>query len=735
MFMSRTGFNLIFLEDLLSLIKTNMPSTPFDFTNEYIDDLNFLQKGLSYHSFKPMGNFYDEERKITNIASDKNIFYSFPEFFVQEMLPPTKPTITINIAHLNAVNLTPDSAEEELRIFNIFNKSYMSIKGIPFWHILPYWVALTNQSLADNDYVPPTITQDKHLKVIENQTGDVINVTFLQNKQLPLDSLIMYSSSSMFETVEVIRPNDLPTKVRMNEGKTYVSVTGCDWSYITIELPKEPPKNRNRNQNQTNITVKVDKKLHDEFIKDMESFAIKWTNEDTSLLSNLLPMNEITNESFSSIENIVPDLTTLTDKFTVNAIKLRALITNHVNYISVKFAKQIDEKLLEPFSSYYSSIKVADQIMKLIKFSQKFTEEIHINRFEAHKLINDKNGPPSNSIIAQLSRIISKNPSRYRTLEIPFKVTFRGENAIDAGGPQRELLTEAASSIFEPTSKICYGLGEFYVPYIRTIDENDKIVLTGIGVYIGIIIHTGFVQDLPFSDLVWKYLAKGHITKDDIVINDRELSENFKKIKAGTINAKWTIKNWDGEIVPLPNHSPSADVEESQIDNYIDECLKFRLNGIINTLKPIYNGLTVNLGIPDSSSNLLNDHVLSFLAQGSSVITVEQIKKVTVVFDFQGGIKNKYVEYLWAALERFTQEQMVLFLKFVTTLTRFPTREKAKDFVIKIDMLSTRGSPDRELPTASTCFNKLHWITYSNEEIAYQKLLYAVTNCQTMELQ
>ena len=44
-------------------------------------------------------------------------------------------------------------------------------------------------------------------------------------------------------------------------------------------------------------------------------------------------------------------------------------------------------------------------------------------------------------------------------------------------------------------------------------------------------------------------------------------------------------------------------------------------------------------------------------------------------------------------------------------------------------------TPDESLPTASTCFNRLHLPTYSDDDIAYQKILYAIQFCQTMENQ
>ena len=76
---------------------------------------------------------------------------------------------------------------------------------------------------------------------------------------------------------------------------------------------------------------------------------------------------------------------------------------------------------------------------------------------------------------------------------------------------------------------------------------------------------------------------------------------------------------------------------------------------------------------------------------------------------------------------------MKLLFKFITTLTRMPSAARMdKEFKIIIDQMAC-DNPDIMMPTASTCFNKLHLPLYSTDEIAYQKILYAVRFCSTME--
>ena len=126
----------------------------------------------------------------------------------------------------------------------------------------------------------------------------------------------------------------------------------------------------------------------------------------------------------------------------------------------------------------------------------------------------------------------------------------------------------------------------------------------------------------------------------------------------------------------------------------------------------------------------MTGHLLSYMAQGSSLITARQIKQLTVVSNGYESVNDPHISYFFEAFDKMTLEQKRLLLRFVTTLTRLPNSQK---FVFRIDKLE-REDPDNSLPTASTCFNKLHLPAYSNAEICYQRLLTAISFCSTMEI-
>jgi hypothetical protein len=164
------------------------------------------------------------------------------------------------------------------------------------------------------------------------------------------------------------------------------------------------------------------------------------------------------------------------------------------------------------------------------------------------------------------------------------------------------------------------------------------------------------------------------------------------------------------------------------MNQYRFECVQFRLHMLKPTLRMIRSAFRDNVGF--KSHRFLSGAILSRMVQGSSLITTAHLKSLTTYHDYSS--KDEVIKRYWRAVERFTPEQLKLLLKFVTTLTRLPNPSMNPDFRLYIDAMGT-DAPDEVLPTASTCFNRLHLPRFTDDEVCYQKLLYAVQFCQTME--
>ena len=75
------------------------------------------------------------------------------------------------------------------------------------------------------------------------------------------------------------------------------------------------------------------------------------------------------------------------------------------------------------------------------------------------------------------------------------------------------------------------------------------------------------------------------------------------------------------------------------------------------------------------------------------------------------------------------REQRRLFLKFIWGRNRLPlTEDDWGEQHMRIHTLETRR-PDGHFPVAHTCFFSIEWPQYSSQQVAFDKLLYAINNC------
>jgi hypothetical protein len=392
--------------------------------------------------------------------------------------------------------------------------------------------------------------------------------------------------------------------------------------------------------------------------------------------------------------------------------------------------------------SFVSREEAADAILSAI-VSSRNAPAFTIDRLSARELVANGKGGYTKCIISQMTFAWNGySVSQLQCKDPIWKVTFLGEPALDYGGPARELLTEAASSIFEPSSRLVVkspnnrrgagGHRDTFVPFDTTgMRINDYCT---IGHLLGIVLRSGLTQDLPFAPIVWKYLAGEKIVKDDILAVDDELNTLFQRMvdeKEAITGLEWAVEGWDGTPVKLIGHTPGTFVKSSEFDQYVTECIQHRLMSLKPMLKMMRSAFRRNIGL--CRFKLLSGGLLSRMVQGLGLITVQLLQSITVYSNYS-GVTDPYIARFWKAVSKFSLEQMKLLLKFITGLVRLPSATMNPDFKIQIDRQPAEH-PDQALPTVATCFQQLHLPPYSRADICYRKLLYAVKFCQTMENQ
>jgi hypothetical protein len=277
----------------------------------------------------------------------------------------------------------------------------------------------------------------------------------------------------------------------------------------------------------------------------------------------------------------------------------------------------------------------------------------------------------------------------------PWIISYSDAHVIDAGGPAREVLNVGISSIFGRFVIGTNGDKSVYLPWSQNTD-----VLWAIGVLLGIVVRTGQFQELPFADIVWKFLAGEEIRPKDVFLADPSWDRS-------------TFLNWDSSEAPEQEEGP----------------VQWRIAELAKMLRPVKEGLDQNLGIRGHAQ--MSGRVLRRLAEGEHVILASQMKIATFVpeSEFPGGERNEFVARLWRVVEAFDNAHRGLYLKFITGTARIPRQEEFR-ITIKKEVVA---DPDGALPRASTCYQYLYWPKYTSDEVARQTLTFAIESADGMD--
>ena len=381
----------------------------------------------------------------------------------------------------------------------------------------------------------------------------------------------------------------------------------------------------------------------------------------------------------------------------------------------------------------------------VLSHASNSTISVTVNRKASEEVRDGNVDNLQNTIIYQLSKIYrSHKPSNFRSsTDRPWSVSFTNERGIDAGGPARELVTEAAIDLCTPNCGLVKPVpngrnevGDYQdlvIPYPnpkhRDIMEQYKFA----GVLIGMAIRTSLAQDFPFPRLVWDYLVSGDVKIERVFeidhnyklliqsLEDAQKSDISEQEFASRFNLTMVVTDFGGAECPLTQRGRLEPVTLSTCGEYIALANEYRRNELKKWLEPMRQGLWENLDFePDVS---IDGYALQFTACGDNELTVEALKAVT-----SSSISRKQMDIFWSVVEHLTQEERGALLKFATGRKRLPPF-KHDGYFLKID----HGGVQDSLPTASTCFYNLHLPDYSSYEKAYQRIRAAIRFANTME--
>eukprot|EP01117_Protostelium_nocturnum_P007091 TRINITY_DN2543_c0_g1_i10.p1 TRINITY_DN2543_c0_g1~~TRINITY_DN2543_c0_g1_i10.p1 ORF type:complete len:3016 (-),score=1204.04 TRINITY_DN2543_c0_g1_i10:107-9154(-) len=335
-------------------------------------------------------------------------------------------------------------------------------------------------------------------------------------------------------------------------------------------------------------------------------------------------------------------------------------------------------------------------------------------------------------------------------LERPFSVAFEGEGAIDGGGPFNEAITAFSDEIQTPALPLFVlcpnGVGEVGFNREKMIPNPQRNSPTDLRMYefIGKLLGVSFKNNIPMSldlpTLFWKKLMKVPVGRNELREIDQICCQSLDMLmeieKEGitestftdAISFSFTTITSDGREVELIEGGKDKPVTWKNRQEYCRAVEDFRLGEFDKQIDAIRAGM-----------KHLFYHALEFCTWeefqfkicGKEEINLDQLKLRTT---YDRVDKNDpHIEYFWKALESFTNAERSAFLRFVWGRSRLPVSLSDFGREFTITQFDQKGNPDNYLPVSHTCHFQLDLPKYSSYEKMREKLLYSVTECNSID--
>uniref|UniRef100_A0A8D8RL73 E3 ubiquitin-protein ligase HERC2 n=3 Tax=Cacopsylla melanoneura TaxID=428564 RepID=A0A8D8RL73_9HEMI len=322
-----------------------------------------------------------------------------------------------------------------------------------------------------------------------------------------------------------------------------------------------------------------------------------------------------------------------------------------------------------------------------------------------------------------------------------WKVIFLGESVDDAGGGYNECLSELCEELRD------HSLLKVLIPTPNSNDENgsnrDKFVLNPdpfpasgsndklflfLGILLGIAIRTGQYLNLFLAEPIWTLITGDILSLHDLMEIDQNfitVLSNMTRMKGEEINAlqmPFSISSSSNRFVYL--NTLELDITESNLRQFVVLALQYRLHEFDERIHFVRKGLFQV--VPGPLLNLFSGAEIETLVCSTPKISVDVLKQVTFYKDDM-NMTTPQIIWFWEVLEEMTNEDRVLFIRFVSGRSRLA--KSAREFrglKFEIQFLDRDCDADTLFPESSTCFFLLRLPRYTDKDILKQKLMEAI---------
>ncbi|CAJ1070719.1 probable E3 ubiquitin-protein ligase HERC1 isoform X5 [Xyrichtys novacula] len=360
-------------------------------------------------------------------------------------------------------------------------------------------------------------------------------------------------------------------------------------------------------------------------------------------------------------------------------------------------------------------------------------------------------GRSSKPIFVQIAKqVVSLNPLELRLPSRAWKVKLVGEGADDAGGVFDDTITEMCQElqsgvvellIHTPNSFADVGCNtDRFLLNPAALSEDHIVQFRFLGILMAVAIRTKKPLDLHLAPWVWKQLCSMPLGGPDLeevdLLTYRTLQGILHLENSGITEDNFHVMipldsfmahSADGRLVPVVPGGQNISLTFANRNEYVERALDYRLHEMDSQVAAVREGMSTIIPVPLLS--LLTAQQLEQLVCGLPEVSVEMLKKLVRYRDITES--HQLIGWFWQSLEEFTNEERVLFLRFVSGRSRLPSNPAditQKFQIIKVDR------PINGLPTAQTCFFLFRLPPYTSQAILAERLRYSIHNCPSIDM-
>ena len=381
-------------------------------------------------------------------------------------------------------------------------------------------------------------------------------------------------------------------------------------------------------------------------------------------------------------------------------------------------------------------IPIISKILDLENKKKFFKEELKKLPYKSDYLRINVRRNGTDLFTDSFGSLSKQKPEQWRSKLI---VSFKDEEAVDAGGVKREWLTILSKEMFNPlymlftlakngtTYTINSDSGRFNMEHLEQFEFIGKIMAKAI--------YDGMMLDCYFTRNIYKFITNTPISYHDMEDYDPIFYKSIKILLENDYTDKETYLTYSynhdnlGEIqiIDLIENGRNIEVNENNKFDYVQKLCSAKL---YENIKPQVEALLRGFYsiIPQKLITIFNYRELELIISGLPTIDIKDWKRNTLYDNYTE--QTPIIQYFWEIIESYDNNERAEFLQFVTGSSKVPLEGfSALQGIGGVNKFLISKVFDKNfdrLPTAHTCTNQLDLPEYPNKEILRQRLKFAI---------